>query len=893
DEEIAAILNSSSWRLTRPLRLLGCMSKGVLYLLRIISQVVAKMILKLVLRFAVFLRVKKISNQPLFEPLVELHEAELNIESAEIRGGRLEVSGWVFHKISMINAGHISVLNDNNQEVRKIPLRIQIERMDVHAIWKTDNSLRSGFQGEALLNETISASLQLEFEFADGSIISSRIYPRMFKTSIWRVLQNARRLANRHRILQGINYLFRGKLRQLWSRVVWMAENVEVSTNVEPVGLKAALDLVERTPVFPAFLKESVDIIIPVYNGLEYLDKLFYGLQCNTPSPHRLIVIDDASPDLQIWLRLKELLGEVSNAILLRNELNLGFVATVNRAAEYVKGDFVILNTDVEIPPKWLERLMAPICKDRTVASTTPFSNAATICSFPDINVDNPLIADLEVQCIDRWFARVRRDLPEIELPTGVGFCMGINGETWRRIGPFDAEGFRRGYGEENDWCQRARKFGYRSVMVTNLFVYHKHGGSFDNTTRQSLRESALRTVLARYPDYQHQVDIFIRHDPARALRQLMTMFVTAGEAAKLPLLIVDHELGGGANNYRNELVSERLAADQPVLLLAAHRDGSLFREGIELRCFYREYTVSFNVEDLVILERLFADHLPLGEVFYNNAVSFKDPLLLVETLHRIKAVTGARLTIAIHDFYPLCPSYTLINNEGKYCRLPDIASCRVCLPKNRFSVASERVTIAAWRQTWGTFLAGADKILCFSEDSRHQVERVYPNCGELIAVRPHKLSVIFSRNPKLNSNVPMHIGVVGAIGYVKGAQVVVDLARHLLSADPSARITVIGSLENAPILRNLKVTGPYRREDLPELLELYGINVCFLPSICPETFSYVTEELMCLDVPLVVFNLGAPAERVRLYPKGRIVCEMSAEAAAYELVSLYRTFKC
>ena len=54
---------------------------------------------------------------------------------------------------------------------------------------------------------------------------------------------------------------------------------------------------------------------------------------------------------------------------------------------------------------------------------------------------------------------------------------------------------FGKGYGEENDWCQRAIKKGYKNLHVTNLFVYHKHGGSFPSEEKQRLISKNL-TVL-------------------------------------------------------------------------------------------------------------------------------------------------------------------------------------------------------------------------------------------------------------------------------------------------------------------------------------------------------------------------------------------------------------
>jgi len=56
------------------------------------------------------------------------------------------------------------------------------------------------------------------------------------------------------------------------------------------------------------------------------------------------------------------------------------------------------------------------------------------------------------------------------------------------------------------------------------------------------------------------------------------------------------------------------------------------------------------------------------------------------------------------------------------------------------------------------------------------------------------------------------------------------------------------------------------------------------LPSIWPETFSYVAEELMQLGVPLAVFNMGAPAERVAQYENGMVIDRVDAAHALQQL---------
>ena len=54
-------------------------------------------------------------------------------------------------------------------------------------------------------------------------------------------------------------------------------------------------------------------------------------------------------------------------------------------------------------------------------------------------------------------------------------------------VGLFDAKTFGRGYGEENDFCNRAEQLGYIHVMCDDTFVYHKGTGSFQSKERQQL----------------------------------------------------------------------------------------------------------------------------------------------------------------------------------------------------------------------------------------------------------------------------------------------------------------------------------------------------------------------------------------------------------------------
>ena len=109
-------------------------------------------------------------------------------------------------------------------------------------------------------------------------------------------------------------------------------------------------------------------------------------------------------------------------------------------------------------------------------------------------------------------------------------------------------------------------------------------------------------------------------------------------------------------------------------------------------------------------------------------------------------------------------------------------------------------------------------------------------------------------------------IGIIGSISVQKGAQVVKEMLARIDRDHPDVRVVVIGTLDIPVKSPRLEVTGTYRHEDLPDLIEAQRINLFFFPSICPETFSYVTEEMIRMDLPIVAFDLGAPGERLRGY---------------------------
>ena len=371
--------------------------------------------------------------------------------------------------------------------------------------------------------------------------------------------------------------------------------------------------------------------------------------------------------------------------------------------------------------------------------------------------------------------------------------------------------------------------------------------------------------------------------DPARLLQWV--------EAEGKPLaLVIDHDLGGGANLYRCSFIDRLLSEGIAPVLLTAH-NGML---AYQLEAKRGTRTRIAHVEELDTLFDALND-TPFVHLVFNNILSFPEPLAFVEALTDwLKKGKVEKFIFLVHDHYCICPSWLLLNDAGTYCGIPDTLVCARCLPANAspFLEFVRGIDIVSWRRIWGALLLEADEVRCFSNATRKLLVRSHPQANhDRVTVVPHTLDHVRLRQVRLNDPGWPVIAVIGHISYHKGGQIVQELAKHIRVAGSRAHIVVVGTTEYDLPKESTTVTGRYRPEDLPELLEFHGVNVGFFPSVCPETFSYVTEEMIMMGLPVLAFDLGAPGERVAQYTYGRVIPLDSPKRSLEAIEDLYSDY--
>jgi glycosyltransferase involved in cell wall biosynthesis len=126
-------------------------------------------------------------------------------------------------------------------------------------------------------------------------------------------------------------------------------------------------------------------------------------------------------------------------------------------------------------------------------------------------------------------------------------------------------------------------------------------------------------------------------------------------------------------------------------------------------------------------------------------------------------------------------------------------------------------------------------------------------------------------------------VAFAGSVKLHKGGALLPDIIR----GTDAAEWHVFGGgdfelLRDVRALNRATVHGYYRAGALPHLLARHRIGLVVLPSIVPESFSLTLSECWSVGVPVVAFDHGAIADRVRAHGGGFLVPpEAGAEGIA------------
>lgn len=609
-----------------------------------------------------------------------------------------------------------------------------------------------------------------------------------------------------------------------------------------------------------------VSVVIPVFNGFHETKRCIESVLANLQSGHRVIIVDDASTDARMEPYYVSLLQTHPDRVsILRNEKNSGFVISANRGIQAAEDDDVmLLNNDTVVPPIWIERLQEAAYSQPDAASVTPLSNQASIYSVLRESID-ALLDRFTVNDIDRHIERhAQMRIPEI--PTGVGFCMFMRRDVIDHVGVFD-ERFGIGYGEENDWCMRAKKRGYCHYLHDGCFVYHAGHVSMKeagHTTGEETIASHEMLLEELHPEYMAHVQRFMATNTMALIKSHTEGLISKCIPARKRVLYVLHhpirtDLIGGVEYHVSDL--SRALESEYECFIASSDGGNIIVQsecGADVTERLWQYAKGKETDDdiLAAFDVMLSRFSP-DVVHVHHLMGLSFGILPLARSH------GAAVVYNVHDW--------LFTNEETH---------PICT--DNLGVIDPRV-VARNRP----FLAYAHAIITPSLSAMDIVQSAYGDLPSVKRVIPHGIEVK-RRIVKPKDYIP----TICFLSYVhaphKGKDLVQQLVPHLLQRN--VRIIFLGSEPHywGKLVEHPQVTfaGIYQRDTVVDKLAEVQPNIVCILSVTPETYCYAVDDAWSAGLPVYCTPIGAPAERIAATGAGKIAPSFDSAVIAEDIFS-------
>lgn len=613
--------------------------------------------------------------------------------------------------------------------------------------------------------------------------------------------------------------------------------------------------------------EQLVDIVIPVYGSRVHVEKCLHDLKGTVPKGGRVVIIDDGNTDSDIISSIESFRDSFSSFAVLRNEQNIGFTKSINRGVlNRRKGaDVVILNSDTfGFNHDWLHRLWCASRLSPRVGTLTPWGTGLEPFGLTS--------ADYEMVSTDLDGGIKRTALPSVflEAPTGHGACLYIRSTLIDEIGLFDEKLFPFGYGEENDFCQRAIHASFRNLLVPSSFVRHVGSASFGEERRKTMSSKAISTLSQKHPSYSQQVRDFLTSGLTEIVNK--NIVESSKTASRKPRLLDVNTIQSGGAKVFSDILSRRMRDYFDVF--------NLIEKNGELQLI--EHSTG-----LVIMRSTITDDMSISqdsltfEVFFSRAlwehkfdyVHFNHLRGIGRKASQIAQVMGCRTVFHIHDYHAVCPTVHLLDADRKFCggmcsTSKSVGDCHVDSPLDRYPGLLRGDGKELWANFSSSFLRRVDVLVAPSETAKLHFVRQFQELPEPLVV-PHPITEVgknlathLSNRENIYEGKELRILILGNIGSHKGSQEIQTLAKQFSREKPCrVRFMFLGNQDAAKIGQH-HYLGPYDSSSLPNLIKRIKPHVAMFLSQWAETYNFAADEALLAKVPIISLRNGAEFER-------------------------------
>ncbi len=260
-------------------------------------------------------------------------------------------------------------------------------------------------------------------------------------------------------------------------------------------------------------------------------------------------------------------------------------------------------------------------------------------------------------------------------------------------------------------------------------------------------------------------------------------------------------------------------------------------------------------------------------------------------SLPRLARSFGARVVFSFHDFYTICPTTRLVDENDVFCGGTCTATPGQCSQQMWTGNVPplKNNAVFGWRDRMAAMLAECDAFVTTSASTRERIIRFFPQtAAKAFPVIEHGRDFHsfgqIGRFPDAGERV--RVLVPGNISGSKGARVLASM--QALDRAGRFQFHVLGkAARELAHLPNVICHGPYDRTRFSEMVAGIQPHFGIVLSIWAETFCHTLTEMWACGLPVAAFDLGAVGDRIRQHGGGWLIADVSPETAMAKLVSI------
>ena len=250
----------------------------------------------------------------------------------------------------------------------------------------------------------------------------------------------------------------------------------------------------------------EICIITPTWNNEDYTIRCFESIAKNTKAPYKIIWVDNASEKESRKKVTNFLEKEDIPHIAILNDENKGFVGGTNqgiqKALEINPVYIVFQNNDTEVFDGWHESMIRVAESDPNIGLVGPITSPCESWqSVDNLKVKFEIFKDLPEYSKDdheNFSKKISEKYSDQIMDVGMVafFSTLFKTETIRQLGLLSTD-FGVGFGDDDDYCMRAKKQGWRIVLAADTFIFHNHRTTFKSRFSDDKIEAMQKNNLA------------------------------------------------------------------------------------------------------------------------------------------------------------------------------------------------------------------------------------------------------------------------------------------------------------------------------------------------------------------------------------------------------------